>query len=251
MHEIHVSVVGAEEASSNGTAEFWAGDRLIGFTRLDDGDLMFQIEPNHDGSAVVVGAHSLAEALAEAILLLARDPENHSPRRGTRAPHNTAERLAARGQGGFPMSTSEPSEPERDVFDHRANRGGRLRDRPRGSAGDPRGRGRDHSPHRPPRLPAAVHPRRGGRRPARRPDRPRESHRGGPGDALPDRSPPPWASRRPRSTAAAARTCVPRAPGHRAAPPPRRHPCVRPRTCSAITSATSSAASAAHTTSPL
>jgi hypothetical protein len=30
MHEIHVSVVSAEEASY-GTAEFWAGGRLIGF----------------------------------------------------------------------------------------------------------------------------------------------------------------------------------------------------------------------------
>ena len=41
-------------------------------TRLDDGDLMLSIEPHHDGSAVVVGAHSLAEALAEADRLLAR-----------------------------------------------------------------------------------------------------------------------------------------------------------------------------------
>jgi hypothetical protein len=71
MHEIHVSVVSAEEASY-GTAELWAGGRLIGFTRLDDGDLMLSIEPHHDGSAVVVGAHGLAEALAEADRLLAR-----------------------------------------------------------------------------------------------------------------------------------------------------------------------------------
>ena len=71
MHEIHVSVVSAEEASY-GVAEFRAGGRLIAFTRLDDGDLMLQIEPHHDGSAVVVGAHSLAEALAEANRLLAR-----------------------------------------------------------------------------------------------------------------------------------------------------------------------------------
>ncbi len=71
MHEIHVSVVSAEEASY-GTAEFWVGGQLIGFTRLDDGDLMSCIEPHHDGSAVVVGAHSLAEALAEADRLLVR-----------------------------------------------------------------------------------------------------------------------------------------------------------------------------------
>jgi hypothetical protein len=71
MHEIHVSVMSAEEASY-GTAEFWSGWRMIGFTRLDDGGLMLSIEPHHDGGAVVVGAHSLVRALAEANRLLAR-----------------------------------------------------------------------------------------------------------------------------------------------------------------------------------
>jgi hypothetical protein len=70
MHEINVTVVSAEEASY-GTAEFWAGGRLVGFTRLEDGDLMLQIEPGRDGAAVVVGAHSLAGAIAEANRLLA------------------------------------------------------------------------------------------------------------------------------------------------------------------------------------
>ncbi len=70
MHEIHVSVVSPEEASY-GTAEFWSGGRMIGFTRLEDGDLMFRIEPGRDGTAVVVGAHGLAEALAVAHRLLA------------------------------------------------------------------------------------------------------------------------------------------------------------------------------------
>ena len=51
MHEIHVTVVSPEEAAY-GTAEFWSGGRLIGFTRLDDGDLMLRIEPGHDGAAV-------------------------------------------------------------------------------------------------------------------------------------------------------------------------------------------------------
>ena len=64
MHEIHVERRQCG-GGGYGTAEFWAGDRRIGFTRLDDGDLMFYIEPHHDGSAVVVGAHSLTEALAE------------------------------------------------------------------------------------------------------------------------------------------------------------------------------------------
>ena len=70
MHEINVSVVSAEEASY-GVAEFWSGGRLIGFTQLDDGDLMLRIEPRDDGAAVVIGAHSLADALAEANQLLA------------------------------------------------------------------------------------------------------------------------------------------------------------------------------------
>jgi hypothetical protein len=69
MHEIHVSVVSAEEASL-GVAEFWSGHRMIGFTRVEDGDLALRIEPSHDG--VDLGAHALAEALAEANRLLAR-----------------------------------------------------------------------------------------------------------------------------------------------------------------------------------
>jgi hypothetical protein len=48
LHEIHVKVVSAEEASL-GVAEFWSGDRMI----------------------VVLGAHALAEDLAEANRLLA------------------------------------------------------------------------------------------------------------------------------------------------------------------------------------
>ena len=68
LHEIHVSVVSPEEAS-NGVAEFWSGDRMIAFTYIDDGDLTFRIEPGPDG--VLLGAHALADALAEANRLLA------------------------------------------------------------------------------------------------------------------------------------------------------------------------------------
>jgi hypothetical protein len=67
MHDIHVSVVSAEEAL--GVAEFWSGNRLIGFTRIEDGDLTLRIEPSPDG--VVLSAPALAEALAEANRLLA------------------------------------------------------------------------------------------------------------------------------------------------------------------------------------
>ena len=63
MHDIHVNVVSAEEASL-GVAEFWSGDRMIGFTRIEHSDLTLRIEPGPDG--VVLGAHALAEALAEA-----------------------------------------------------------------------------------------------------------------------------------------------------------------------------------------
>jgi hypothetical protein len=62
-HDIHVNVVSAEEASL-GVAEFWSGDRMIGFTRIEDSDLTLRIEASADG--VVLSAHALAEALAEA-----------------------------------------------------------------------------------------------------------------------------------------------------------------------------------------
>jgi hypothetical protein len=68
LHEIHVKVVSAEEASL-GVAELWSGDRLIGFTLIEDGDLTLRIGPSPDG--MVLGAHALAEALAEANRLLA------------------------------------------------------------------------------------------------------------------------------------------------------------------------------------
>jgi hypothetical protein len=68
LHNIQVNVVSAEEASL-GVAEFWSGDRLIGFTRIEDGDLTLRIGPDPD--CVVLGAHALAGALAEANRLLA------------------------------------------------------------------------------------------------------------------------------------------------------------------------------------
>jgi hypothetical protein len=67
LHEIHVNV-SAEEASL-GVAEFWSGDRLIGFTLIEDGDHILRIEASPDG--VALGAHALAEALGEANRLLA------------------------------------------------------------------------------------------------------------------------------------------------------------------------------------
>jgi hypothetical protein len=67
-HNINVIVVSPEEASF-GVAEFWSGDRQIGFTRIEDGELALRI--GHSRDDVVVGAHALAEAIAEANRLLA------------------------------------------------------------------------------------------------------------------------------------------------------------------------------------
>jgi L-rhamnose isomerase len=68
-HELAVSVVSPEEAEF-GTAEFWAGDRLFGFTRIEDGELILRIQPASDGGEVAVNAHSLREALERAKHLL-------------------------------------------------------------------------------------------------------------------------------------------------------------------------------------
>jgi hypothetical protein len=68
-HELEVMIASPEEAEY-GVAEFWAGDKLFGITRLEDGELVLRIEPRSDGGAVVVGAKSLADALARAKQLL-------------------------------------------------------------------------------------------------------------------------------------------------------------------------------------
>jgi hypothetical protein len=69
QHELNVSVVSPEEAEY-GIAEFWMGDRLFGFTRVEEGELVLRIQPASDGNAVVVNAHSLREALTRAKDLL-------------------------------------------------------------------------------------------------------------------------------------------------------------------------------------
>jgi hypothetical protein len=69
MHDIRVSVASAE-AADYGVAELSAAGEPIGFTILEDGDLMLHIEPRRDHTAVVVGARSLAQALHRAKHLL-------------------------------------------------------------------------------------------------------------------------------------------------------------------------------------
>lgn len=69
MHEIRVSVA-SPEAADHGVAELWDAGGLIGYTVLEDSDLMLRIEPRHDRRPVVVGAHSLGQALNRAKHLL-------------------------------------------------------------------------------------------------------------------------------------------------------------------------------------
>ena len=71
MHEIHVTIA-SPEAADCGVAELWAADELVGYTILDDSDLMLRIEPPRDRTATVVGAHSLAQAIIRAEHLLQR-----------------------------------------------------------------------------------------------------------------------------------------------------------------------------------
>jgi hypothetical protein len=68
QHDIHVTVVSPEEASL-GVAEFWSGNRLIGVTCIEEGELTVRIGPG--AGDVVLGAQALAGALAEAGRLLA------------------------------------------------------------------------------------------------------------------------------------------------------------------------------------
>ena len=68
-HEVTVRVV-SPEAADIGVAEFSLGDRVFGFTRVQEGELLLSIQPPDGGGEVLVNAHSLAEALAQAKALL-------------------------------------------------------------------------------------------------------------------------------------------------------------------------------------
>ncbi|MFL5829706.1 MAG: hypothetical protein ACJ76X_07315 [Solirubrobacteraceae bacterium] len=71
MHEIRVSIV-SPEAADSGVAELWAADKLIGYTLFEDTDWILRIEPRRDRTPVIVGAHSLAQAINRAQHLLER-----------------------------------------------------------------------------------------------------------------------------------------------------------------------------------
>jgi hypothetical protein len=62
--------VASPEAADYGVAELSAAGESIGYTVLEDGDLMLHLEPRRGHTAVVVGAHSLAQALTQAKRLL-------------------------------------------------------------------------------------------------------------------------------------------------------------------------------------
>jgi hypothetical protein len=68
LDDIQVIVVSQEEASF-GVAEFWSGDRQIGITCLEDGELTLRIL--HSADDLVLGAQALTKALAEADRVLA------------------------------------------------------------------------------------------------------------------------------------------------------------------------------------
>lgn len=64
-HELDARAVSHEEAEYS-TTEFWAGDRLCGLTRVEDGEPVLMIESRSDGGALVVSAHRLVEPLPRA-----------------------------------------------------------------------------------------------------------------------------------------------------------------------------------------
>ena len=70
MSEIKVITISAEEAE-HGVAELWADGHQIAYTVLDDGEVKLRFVPHRDGTPVVVGLRSLANALAEVDRLLA------------------------------------------------------------------------------------------------------------------------------------------------------------------------------------
>ncbi len=65
VHEVRVVLLGPE-AADRGVVEFWQGDERLGLTLLRDEQVVLEIDPRHDGRPIIVGAHSLAAALADA-----------------------------------------------------------------------------------------------------------------------------------------------------------------------------------------
>ena len=70
MTDLQVVIVSPEEAS-DGIAEFWYGDEMMGMTIIDEGRLCLRINARRDGRPWVVDTTSLAHALADASSQLA------------------------------------------------------------------------------------------------------------------------------------------------------------------------------------
>ncbi|MGN6871876.1 MAG: hypothetical protein ACTHMY_26085 [Solirubrobacteraceae bacterium] len=94
MHEIRVSII-SPEAADHGVAELWAAGELIGYTILEDSDLMLRIEPRRDHTAVVVGARSLAHALKQSKHLLETYGRLSAPQTANPLPTRSRSRLGA------------------------------------------------------------------------------------------------------------------------------------------------------------
>jgi hypothetical protein len=70
MLQIRVIVVSPEEAY-DGTAEFWCGGELMGFTMLSQGGLQLRIDSRADGQPWLIDTTSLAQGPEEANRLIA------------------------------------------------------------------------------------------------------------------------------------------------------------------------------------
>ncbi len=69
MHDVDV-VVTSPETAQDGVAEFRCDGRLIGFTRLEEGELVLELALKVDDEPLQVNAHSLSRALLRAKALL-------------------------------------------------------------------------------------------------------------------------------------------------------------------------------------
>lgn len=70
MSEAIDVTVASAEAADHGVAELSAGGKPIGYTIIEDGEVVLHLEPPGEHAPVVVGARSLAQALMNACHLL-------------------------------------------------------------------------------------------------------------------------------------------------------------------------------------
>ncbi len=78
MHDVEVFVT-SPEVALDGVAEFRCHGRLIGFTRLQDGELLLELAVSPGDGPLLVNAHSLSQALLRAKALLTGPWGKQSP----------------------------------------------------------------------------------------------------------------------------------------------------------------------------